>query len=523
MRFWPGSYAISDCMVVSRHQPPAGSPGSGGTVVLDARYALLAYTQECPAILGVAADDAAIAAALVPGLEAAATGSDDASVVFGAKGCTVRARRLSNGGWTLDLTSPQDASPRSDAGVLAEILDSIDASLVAYDAEERYVFGNKRFHELYPNHPPEERLTGLKFEELIRRTIAAKVYVEDQAYDDPEEFVARRVREFRTPIDRPTERRLPTGEWHLLRRMKTPSGMQVTLRVDISEQKRLQQELAATSERLRLVSEAKSAFLANMSHELRTPLNAIIGFADMMRHEVFGPLGAAPYADYASDILRSGEHLLALINDLLDFSKVEAGALELHPEPVDLRRLLSDELRMFGPEVRRKALSLHWECPEDVPALNADPRALRQMLMNLVSNALKFTAAGSIQARVLVRGDGGLDIAVADTGSGIPASSLARIGEPFFQAHDPRRRATGGTGLGLALVRELMKLHDGGMTVESAEGQGTTVTLCFPAGASVAPSEDAGVPRLRQPVPRAADASDASPQPARRHSRHGTP
>ena len=169
---------------------------------------------------------------------------------------------------------------------------------------------------------------------------------------------------------------------------------------------------------------------------------------------------------------------------------------------------------MFGPEAQRRALSVSWECPDDAPALKADPRALRQMLMNLVSNALKFTAAGTIRARVRVRDDRGIDIAVSDTGVGIPADGLARIGEPFYQAHDPRRRATGGTGLGLALVRELMKLHDGGLSVESREGHGTTATLCFPPAASVA---------VRRPAPPAADGAGASPQPAHRHSRPGTP
>ncbi|MET4700587.1 signal transduction histidine kinase [Constrictibacter sp. MBR-5] len=497
-------------MVMGTPEQPTAENRSGGTVLLDDACTVVAYTDRCPDLLGVAAEDAAVAAAVA----STVTGIEDGRTTRTASGCAVTARRLSNGGWALELRPAAPSAPRADPEILAEILDSIDASLVVYDAEERYVFGNRRFHELYPNHPPEEELAGLKFEEMIRRTIAARIYVEQQAYQDPAGFTARRLAEFRAPNDRPSERRLPSGEWHLLRRMKTPSGMQVTLRVDISEQKRLQQELSETSERLRLVSEAKSAFLANMSHELRTPLNAIIGFADMMRQQVFGPLGAAPYVDYADDILRSGEHLLALINDLLDFSKVEAGALKLHPEPVDLRRFLSDELRMFGPEARRRALSVSWECPDDAPALKADPRALRQMLMNLVSNALKFTAAGTIRARVRVRDDRGIDIAVSDTGVGIPAEGLARIGEPFYQAHDPRRRATGGTGLGLALVRELMKLHDGGLSVESREGHGTTATLCFPPAASVS---------VRRPAPPAADGADASPQPARRHSRPGRP
>ncbi len=457
----------------------AAAPREGdATVLLDAAGTVLAFTARAPGLLRVAADAAAVAQALAPLTTRLSVGAEPTAFAP-APGCIAEAETLSNGGWvvTLRCAAPEQSS-RED--LLLEILDSIDASIVAYDADERYVFGNRRFHALYPNHPPDDQLVGRTFESLIRRTLTASIYPEAQAYTDPEGFVARRLAEFRSLDEAPSERQLPTGEWHLLRRTRTRSGLLVTLRVDVTEQKRLQKQLAETSDRLRTVSEAKSRFLAGMSHELRTPLNAIIGFSDMMQEEVFGSLGAPQYAGYARDILHSAQHLLALINDVLDLSKAEAGALPLHPEPIDLADVVAEELRMFEPEARRRQVTLTWRNRPDLPPLTADVRAVRQMLMNLVSNALKFTAGGTVTVSARQRDDGGIDLSVADTGSGIPPEALARVGEPFYQAHDGRRSGPSGTGLGLALVRELMKLHGGSLAIESRVGIGTTASLCFP-------------------------------------------
>ncbi|MFN4090534.1 MAG: sensor histidine kinase, partial [Alphaproteobacteria bacterium] len=411
--------------------------GDAAIVLMDDTGGVAGYDPQLPPLLGVADEDDAVASALAP-LSAAVREGETAAVGHALPGFVAERVRLSRGGWVVTLRRlvPEgywpDGAPTRHERLLREILDSIDASVVVYDSEERYVFGNRGFHEIYPNHPDDARLVGRTFEHLVRLTIAQNIYVEPEAYTDPEGFVQQRLAEFRVTDEAVSERRLPSGRWHLLRRVRTDSGLRVTLRVDITEQKRLQQQLADTSERLRLVSEAKSHLLAGVSHDLRTPLNAIIGFADMMRHEIFGPLGARRYVDYAGDILRSGEHLLSLIDNLLDLGKAEAGALRLHVEPIDLVRFLPDELRMFEPEARRRGVPVIWRPAPALPALVADPRALRQMLFNLISNALKFTATGAIEVTAALRGDGGIDIAVSDTGSGIPVEALERIGEPFY-------------------------------------------------------------------------------------------
>jgi len=226
------------------------------------------------------------------------------------------------------------------------------------------------------------------------------------------------------------------------------------------------------------VAQAKSRFLANMSHELRTPLNAIIGFSDIMRSALFGPLSER-YAEYAGLIHESGGHLLDLINDVLDMSKIEADRFTLTLEPFDAREAVSSALRLTRVQADTAKIGLRGALPPQPLDVIADRRALKQIVLNLISNSLKFTPADG-QINVLAREKNGqLEIIVADTGVGIAPADLERLGRPYEQAGGADQRAQG-TGLGLSLVRAFAELHGGTMVIRSVLGEGTVVSVRLP-------------------------------------------
>ncbi len=216
-----------------------------------------------------------------------------------------------------------------------------------------------------------------------------------------------------------------------------------------------------------------------MSHELRTPLNAIIGFSDMMLQGIFGPVEKR-YGEYLRLINKSGLHLLEVISDLLDMSKIEAGKFELRMENVDLAGLIGDCTALMQFAVEERGISLSTDVPADGTSLAADRRALKQILINLLSNAVKFTPTGG-EVLVSVRtGVDVLEIAVRDTGVGIPDAALERLGRPFEQVNNNARVAREGAGLGLALVYGLARLHGGSVRIDSTEHVGTVVTVALP-------------------------------------------
>ena len=239
-------------------------------------------------------------------------------------------------------------------------------------------------------------------------------------------------------------------------------------------------EVKAAQERAESANKAKSRFLANMSHELRTPLNAVIGFTDLMRKRTFGPLGSERYEEYATLIYDSGQLLLDLISDMLDMAKIEAGKLELNFERVDISGTVEDSVRMLRDRACNNGLEFTLSLPEEPVFLIADRRAVKQVLLNLLTNALKFTPAGGHVGVSVRYGDGLATITVRDTGVGIPASELPRLGNPFEQVNCDPMLAKGGSGLGLALVRALMEKHGGTLAIDSEEGIGTTVCVSFP-------------------------------------------
>jgi len=245
---------------------------------------------------------------------------------------------------------------------------------------------------------------------------------------------------------------------------------------------RIQHELKikAAQERAESASKAKSRFLANMSHELRTPLNAVIGFTDMMRQRTFGPLGNEKYEEYATLIYDSGQLLLDLISDMLDMAKIEAGKLELNLETVDFTGTIEDSVRMLRDRAEEAGLELSVAIPEQPLFATADKRAVKQIMLNLLSNAIKFTPAGGSVGVSLSDSGGLVTIRICDTGIGIPADDLERLGRPFEQVEGDPMIAKNGAGLGLALVRALTEKHGGTLTMASEEGVGTEVTVTFP-------------------------------------------
>jgi signal transduction histidine kinase len=243
---------------------------------------------------------------------------------------------------------------------------------------------------------------------------------------------------------------------------------------------RAQVQLAVAREKAEAASRAKSEFLANMSHELRTPLNAIIGFSEMIRNGMQGPLNAR-YREYGADIVSSGQHLLNLINEILDLSKLEAGRFVLHDESIELANVIRTSLRLVEAQAETSKVELRCSGLEGLPMIQADDRRLRQVFINLLSNAVKFTPEGGCVSVSAFYAQGGVAVEVRDTGIGMAKEDIAKALEPFVQIENAVSRNHDGTGLGLPLAKRLVEMHGGTLTIASELGVGTAVTVHLPA------------------------------------------
>ena len=266
---------------------------------------------------------------------------------------------------------------------------------------------------------------------------------------------------------------------------------------DVSARKAQEAAFAEARRAAEQANQTKSQFLANMSHELRTPLNAIIGFSDILEQQLFGRFEFDRHRDYARLIKTSGEHLLEVVNSILDMSKIDAGRFEIHVEPVPVAGLVDDAIAMMSHQISSRQLKLVRRIEPGLPQLAADRRACKQILLNLISNAAKFTEAGGTVTIGAHQDRGGIVIEVADTGIGIAAEDLPRLGTPFVQADADINRRYQGTGLGLSVVKGLVQLHGGTLTIASRPGQGTTVSVALPAeGATPATERRASGPAI---------------------------
>jgi PAS domain S-box-containing protein len=249
---------------------------------------------------------------------------------------------------------------------------------------------------------------------------------------------------------------------------------------EITARKAAEEELLAAKEQAEAASRAKTEFLATISHELRTPLNAVIGFAEMIRDEAQGPIGAPVYRDYARDIWNSGRHLLSIIGDILDFVLVESGTLKLQIDEFDLGELTRSAAQLVQPLAQNGRVSVRRQVGDGAIVARGDERRLRQVLINLLGNAVKFTPEGGAVDLTVTERDDAIVIEIRDTGIGMSEQDLARVGKPFQQADSRLNRKYEGTGLGLAISDRLVRLHGGELKIASQLGHGTQVTVTLP-------------------------------------------
>jgi two-component system cell cycle sensor histidine kinase PleC len=242
-----------------------------------------------------------------------------------------------------------------------------------------------------------------------------------------------------------------------------------------------QNGLIIAKTQLEEANRTKSEFLANMSHELCTPLNAIVGFSELIKGETFGPIKEKRYIGYTDDIFHSGYHLMSIIDDVLDMSKIEAGHSSPKRKTFDLSEMAGECVRMNAEQARQKSIDFKSDLYNEIPPVFADEKMIKQFILNLLSNAIKFTEAnGSVHLKTALNGNGNYTITVADTGLGIAQENLDIIFEPFRQIESTIERQHGGTGLGLPLVKAMIDMHGGTLSIDSALGNGTTITITLP-------------------------------------------
>ena len=383
----------------------------------------------------------------------------------------------------LDVTAHKAAEEQRQylEGILHSAIEAIGEGFSIYDAADRLTWCNEQYRRLYPHSAPVLTM-GRTFEEILRYGVAHGQYPEAEA--DPEAWLEKRLTAHRQSESNFVQK-LPDGRWLDVRERKTADGAIVGFRMDITELMHAKQ--AAES-----ANRAKSEFLATMSHEIRTPMNSILGMAQV----ICGPEVSDPRCrDYGRVILESGRTLLAILNDVLDLAKVEAGRIELNLEPWQPQHLVADIQALFQGNAQAKALLLaaRWQGPAGQAYL-ADAHRLQQMLSNLVSNAIKFTACGSVDICIseIARSNerATLEFAVTDTGIGIPAEAQQKLFQPFSQADSSTTRRFGGSGLGLSIVRNLAELMGGEAGLESEAGQGSRLWFRIPA--ALAPDKPAG-------------------------------
>ena len=364
---------------------------------------------------------------------------------------------------------------------LSHAIESISDGFSLYDSDDRLVVCNSRYRELLYHGVENLVVSGATFEEIIRGA-AERGLIKD-AEGKTEEWIADRIARHKYP-GAPHLQERHDGHWVRISERKTDDGSTVAVYTDITELKHREQEAEEANR-------AKSQFLANMSHELRTPLNAVIGITEMLIEDA-AEVGQDDFIDPLNRISRAGKHLLNLINEILDLSKIEAGKLEIHLEKFDLPSLIEEVVTTVRPLAEQNGNELKVTCPEDLGKIRADQTRVRQIVLNLLSNACKFTESGRVSLNAEATGtdsDEEIVISVADTGIGLTAEQIDKLFEDFSQADSSTTRRFGGTGLGLAISRRLARMMGGDIEVESTYGEGSNFTLRIPRFAVVDPEE----------------------------------
>jgi two-component system cell cycle sensor histidine kinase PleC len=381
---------------------------------------------------------------------------------------------------------------------LRDAIEAISEAFVLWDAQNRLVLCNSKYQQLHGL--PDSLVQPGTFYSEIKRKGHRRI---DFADSDVSVAGSRSV-----------EARVEDGRWLQINERRTNDGGFVSVGTDISALKEkeaalleneralketvsdlrrsrqqlerqaqqlveLAEKYAVEKDRAEDANRVKSEFLANVSHELRTPLNAIIGFSELMLSGAFGPLGDTRYDGYCRDINEAGAFLLRVISDILEMARLEAGRIEIDREPLDLDRLVADCVAAFMPEAEKNGIRVISETNAGV-TLTADKEAIRQVVGNIVSNAVKFTPEGGTVLVTTTKGPGGALITVKDTGIGIPAAALEKLGRPFEQVQNPLTRTHKGSGLGLAISRSLVALHGGEMEISSKERGGTVIRVYLP-------------------------------------------
>jgi signal transduction histidine kinase len=363
----------------------------------------------------------------------------------------------------------------AEARLLQSTLENIGEGLSVFDNRGRLVAWNSRFCELLEL-PPD-----LTVGAPLRDILMLQAVRGDFGRDDPSVEVAKRLEWFYRDVPTTKERITPQGRIVQISRRAMPDGSIVSVYSDITDLKASERKLIQARSQAEMANHAKSEFLANMSHELRTPLNAIIGFSEIIAHELFGPLGNEKYLDYMKDIHQSSLHLLSIINDVLDMSKIEAGKLELSKEPLNLRHLIGEVIRMMRERADSRGVELVTKLSDDEVEIWADERAMKQVFLNLLSNAIKFSQdGGEVCIRVVSDEPGLAVVEFEDHGIGMNEEELERALQPFGQAKPSTTRNYGGTGLGLPITKGLIEAHGGKLAIESRAGQGTTARISMP-------------------------------------------